>query len=241
MLVRAQREERLQVSGRLAGVRRREGRGDLFNTAVAEGARSQPPKPGAQPSEYPQYASTAAGGSRAQILAEAAGAPSTRLPLPRAPAPPPPHRHPLLPAPLSGASGCSPPPHPRPPAGGTGCSAESKAPAGHPPLLPRLPACARDVPPRSSSGHRPQPPSPREPLPHAGAALTVRRNWISSSPSPPSAMAPPLSASPGPLLTAAPLCGWERAGCGCPRACRRWTALPAAAPPVPATGGGGCD
>lgn len=163
MLVRAQREERLQVSGRLAGVRRREGRGDLFNTAVAEGARSQPPKPGAQPGEYPQYASTAAGGSRAQIRAEAAGAPSTRLPLPRAPAPPPPHRHPLLPAPLSGASGCSPPPHPRPPAGGTGCSAESKAPAGHPPLLPRLPACARDVPPRSSSGHRPQPPSPREP------------------------------------------------------------------------------
>lgn len=73
MLVRAQREERLQVSGRLAGVRRREGRGDLFNTAVAEGARSQPPKPGAQPGEYPQYASTAAGGSRAQILAEAAG------------------------------------------------------------------------------------------------------------------------------------------------------------------------
>lgn len=148
MLVRAQREERLQVSGRLAGVRRREGRGDLFNTAVAEGARSQPPKPGAQPGEYPQYASTAAGGSRAQILAEAAGAPSTRLPLPRAPAPPPPHRHPLLPAPLSGASGCSPPPHPRPPAGrGQRLLSGEQSPGGAPPAAPSPPRlCTRRSP-----------------------------------------------------------------------------------------------
>lgn len=148
MLVRAQREERLQVSGRLAGVRRREGRGDLFNTAVAEGARSQPPKPGAQPGEYPQYASTAAGGSRAQILAEAAGAPSTRLPLPRAPAPPPPHRHPLLPAPLSGASGCSPPPHPRPPAGrGQRLLSGEQSPGGAPPAAPSPPRLCTRRPP----------------------------------------------------------------------------------------------
>lgn len=214
-------------------------RGDLFYSVVAEGALSQPPKPGAQPAEYPQYASTAAGRSRAQILAEAAGAPSTRLPLPRAPAPPPPHRHPLLPAPLSEASGYS---HPH--ARGPGLLSGKQSPGGAPPVAPLPPRpCTRFPPLELSSEHRPQPPSPRETLPQTGAALTVLKNWISSSPSPPSAMAPSLTLSLSfsrTLLTAAPLCGWERESCGCPRACRRWTALPAA-PPVPATGGGGCD
>lgn len=70
--------------------------------------------------------------------------------------------------------------------------------------------CRRPLPRSSPPGKvRPSPPAALRPhgpgaLPHANVevqeatpALTVRRNWISSSPSPPSAMAAPLSSSPG--------------------------------------------
>lgn len=173
-------------------------RGDLFYSVVAEGARSQPPKPGAQPAEYPQYASTAAGRSRAQILAEAAGAPSTRLPLPHAPAPPPPHRHPLLPAPLSEASGYS-HPHARGPGAGA-TQRKAKPRRGSPRCsLASSPVHAASPPLSSLQSIAPSRPPPARPCPKPARHLQFSRTGSRPRPRPPRPWLPlSLSLSPSP-------------------------------------------
>lgn len=102
-------------------------------------------------------------------------------------------RHPLPPLPARPAGYRPPPGH-----GATRCQVERDG-AGAPEPAP---SCPRPAPTPAGPGVAPI--APARPAPRHGAevreasaALTVRRNWISSSPSPPSAMAAPVSPSAG--------------------------------------------